>query len=1162
MHLKQLKLAGFKSFVDPTVIPFPSQLLAILGPNGCGKSNIIDAVRWVLGESSAKTLRGESMADVIFNGSSNRKPVGQAQVELVFDNSFGRVTGQFARFQEISIKRVVTRAGDSAYYLNGTRCRRRDITDLFLGTGAGAQGYSIIGQGTISKLIEARPEELRSYFEEAAGVSKYKERRRETLQRMHTTEEHLTRVHDIRSELDKQLERLSKQAKTAERFVALKEAERHGRALICVLKWRDLSATLTDKKNTLRLLRSNYEQHQNEHAVLDAMIVAKQQALYHANTQLAEQQTTYYQIGTDIARIEQELLQKTREHERLTKECEQLKNDYLMLDAHLTEQRSLLLTCEQELEQHSQNRHIFEQALLAQEQRVAGYLQAEQVWDEDWRSLQLLLNQLRREIDIQALQLQHYLTERQQLVLRLEKIDLALDEHALEDLNQLIKKSKDETADNLHDLELANQRVEQLSKQQSQASALYAETSQQVHQNQDRLAQLKVDCAALQASLNAACKFNTAELASDWQHKAKVFESIEVDQAWRPACELVLGIGLHAIIVDSLEDLWDSIQTQQKNIVFTVAHQAVKNTARYPTLLDKITKCCPSWASSLETVFAADDLKMALSWLPTLKAHESIVTPDGLWLGLGWLIVSREKDDKTDSLLEQQAQFLIRSEALLNAEHALAQAIVARDEAHQKLQMLNDALLQAKAVSEECLSAYRQSQLLCDEYIRQQEQLAGKHQELALEAAGIQSRLEVLVEEQLKLSEAHEKNSQAECGYKVKEQALLDDKKSWSSQLAHAQTDLDLCRKELHACELVLTQHRQQQQHYLANRVRDEEQLALLQERLEQLALLLHADNGSDVSLQHNLALKCEMHAKLDEALHLARATIQNLESELAESLHDLREFERKVKSEQEHMQQLLMEEQALIFRVDAQLNALTELGFSLSSFDATVLEYADLAQKEEELVEIAEKIKRLGAINLLAIEEYETELNRKQQLDMQYDDLTNALQTLEKAIAQMDKETSLRLQQTFDEVNLAFQKLFPRLFGGGHARLLLTCDNLLEAGVLVMAQPPGKRNSSIQLLSGGEKAMTAVALVFAIFQQNPSPFCMLDEVDAPLDEANVGRFCDLVKEMSQAVQFLFITHNKATMMLAEHLIGVTMREPGVSRVVAVDIEQALSIGE
>ncbi|RUR09524.1 chromosome segregation protein SMC [Legionella sp. km772] len=1162
MHLKQLKLAGFKSFVDPTVVHFPSQLVAVLGPNGCGKSNIIDAVRWVMGESSAKNLRGESMTDVIFNGSSNRKPVGQASVELVFDNSLGRLVGPFASYGEVAVKRVVTRDGDSNYYLNGSRCRRRDITDIFLGTGAGARGYSIIGQGTISRLIEAKPEELRTFLEEAAGVSKYKERRRETLQRIGQTQENLNRVSDIREELDKQLQRLERQAKAAERYTILKEEEALCRAEIMALKWQDFNGQQQVKQKELYDLALRHEEQQSALTQVQTQKTALIEKSYEVNEQVQNIQKLFYQIGTEVARLEEGIQQHHREQKRLEQDKQQLQSDWQNAQEQVKQDEEQVLYTQQKAQELQAKLALIHKELQENERLLSEAQQQGQSWNEQWQEAQNSCNAVKSDLQIVRVKKQHSEQNRQQLILRLEK--LARDkshlspEHLEQKQCQLTTEHEELQARQL----LVAEQLKSSNEQGARLRLAVHELEKQLQLLQKEFNRQNSDYAALNAVQKAALRgTKTEEGEHPWSKNARLIQQLHVEEEWQLACERVLADDLQAFIVEDFGLIWSQWSEYKKLGINTLTlNEITPNPSHKTRLRDKIQGPLPASLPSLEHIYAAETLAELQQWLPELLNYESIITRDGTWVGVGWiksltpaaqedmgLLARQQKLADLALIVNELQQHMTRTQVERDKQYqALEEVLSCNQELQNELNGVNEALRTSTLGVEKNLQELNHVKQLLANFGTQEEELQQNLEELNSDLCEFAEKvfsLEALLEEH----EQRYLQAQAE-------------RQKQNHHLSVLQQTVAEMRKHLHQAELEFDRELTKGQQLNDRIKREQERLIILQERLEHLASLCGQAAVPEREMQERLAECVLKHNEVEQQLTQGREQLLQVKVETDDLEKKVQHFELEIKQVHEQMAKVRMQEQELAVRASAIQESLQELNLNAEVLLERIPSGVNQSLREEELISLNEKIKRLGAINLAAIEEFKSEQQRKLYLDEQHADLIEALATLQLAIDKMDKETKTRLETTFNEVNSSFKALFPRLFGGGKAQLELTCDNLLEAGIVVMAQPPGKRNSTIHLLSGGEKAMTAVALVFAIFQLNPSPFCMLDEVDAPLDDVNVGRFCALVKEMSQFVQFLFITHNKVTMELADHLIGVTMREPGVSRLVAVDVKEALTM--
>lgn len=1159
MRLQQIKLTGFKSFVDTTVIPFPGQLVGVLGPNGCGKSNVIDAVRWVLGESSAKNLRGESMADVIFNGSTNRRASGQASVELVFDNSGATLPGPFGAYREISVRRVVTRDGESGYFLNGTRCRRRDITDLFLGTGAGARGYSIIGQGTVSKIVEARPEELRAYLEEAAGVSRYRDRRRETVQRMEQARENLERVALLREELDKQLARLERQAKTAERFRTLKARERVCKTGLLLVRRDTLSAQRDGLHRTLRSLEDTRSTQEALHARLTAEALACRDRMESRARTVTELQEQCYRLGTEIARLEEQRAQALRAREQLLEEQLRLKevwqqahDRYMLAGETLTtrEAQSQVLAAELEtlrarLDDARTTLDARRQALEDTEARL--------------ESARSNLSNARQQHQLSLVRAENLKARLEDGERRLAKNQAALDGLAESDsdaaflalLGERDAKIQDEEAAAaqharaLARVQEAREALMRLGHEKAQAQKAFAEDNAQL-----------VSLRAVQQSAGSAASISPPESVA---HLPQLMASLKVEDEWQTACEQVFADALHAYVV---QDVGGVTVESDTPLALLEVRVPADSAPRFPSLLQKMRGAVPCWLHAPEYIYTVDSLEEARRMQSELLPHESVITLDGAWLGPGWIQVPGRARTMEEGVLARQARIDLLAVVVGEKENTLMRLQAEDAMWRERLQTAEQEEREAARRQSEAVKAVFDAQSALSRLEQQREALKTERARLVAERNEWNEAREELTLQMKDAAAISLEARELEAEYLLTVESIEEERRAAEGAHRAVLIALEELREEVHESGRRFDRLQAEASEARRTMEREAQTRASLENSLEDIAEALASAESPGVDMHEVLQEKISRHAEYETLRESANSELDTLREQFTTLEAEARLEDEKIKKSAAQQVELQLQEQTLAVRLQTLAESLAEFGPEAPEFSQETEAPATEAACEEELLVLADAIRRLGAINLAAIEEYETERVRRDALNAQHEDLSSALATLEEAIAKLDAETKVRFQETFDAVNTAFQALFPRLFGGGRATLSLTCDNLLEAGVMVLAQPPGKRNSTIHLLSGGEKAMTAVALIFAIFQLNPSPFCMLDEVDAPLDDVNVGRFCDLVREMSQFVQFLFITHNRVTMELAENLIGVTMREPGVSRVVAVDVEQALTFCE
>ncbi len=1163
MRLKSIKLAGFKSFVDATTVNFPSNMAAVVGPNGCGKSNIIDAVRWVMGESSAKNLRGESMTDVIFNGSSGRKPVGQASIELVFDNSDGTLVGEYAAYGEISIKRIVNREAESIYQLNGSRCRRKDITDIFLGTGLGPRSYAIIEQGMISKLIEAKPDELRVFVEEAAGISKYKERRRDTENRIRRTRENLERLTDIREELDRQLQHLKRQARTAERYREMKAQERLLAAQHMAIQWRDLDQQRVNQGTVIRNLEVRLEEQLAQRVAADTGIEKLRNRHADQNEAFNTVQAEFYRLGADITRAEQQIQHQREREQHLRRDLQQTEDSLRQSGEHIEHDRERLAAWREELESIEPE---LELSRAGEEESAEFLLNAEesmQRWQQAWDEFNQQAAKPRHQSEVEQSRIQHLDQVMQRLGERLRKLEHERDGIMVDEDAEAVMMLRERIAE----IEIETEALEQ------EQAALQSRITDQKQRDElvateiNQLRSTFQQCQGRHASLEALqqAALGQDDVTAGWlgRHQLdsspRLADGLSVQSGWEKAVETVLCDFLQAVRVDSIEQLSDQLaEVDGANLVFFDRGSANVAPAPGPGLVPLATAVTGA-EGMLGGIFRAENLLEALRQRTQLAAGESIITRDGIWLGSGWLrvaalgneqdgVIARQRDlEQLAAQLEEQQSRLQQLESdrqcLQNDLQQLEQQrqqqeLALRDRAREHSRLASELSANQVRVEQSLLRRQRAEQ----ESSEAREQLAQEQENLMLSRQLLQQALDAMEIDN------------------VKREAMLLERDEARARLDQARQrarhDKDASHQLAMRCQSLTTQAASVEQGV----ERLHQQLAQLHERRETLSTALEENSAPIDEVRESLELDLEKRLRVEGRLTEARALLDAIDHEMRET-----EDARNRAEQQIDLLRGKLENQRLEIRtIEVQRTSLQQQlqhdKFELESLLQALPEDASEQAWQEDLERMQARIQRLGAINLAAIDEYQAQAERKLYLDSQNDDLVEALETLENAIHKIDRETRSRFKETFDEINGGLQELFPRVFGGGNAYLELTGEDLLDTGIAIMARPPGKRNSTIHLLSGGEKALTAIALVFAIFRLNPAPFCMLDEVDAPLDDANVGRYARIVKEMSEHVQFIYITHNKITMEYADLLLGVTMHEPGCSRLVSVDIEEAAEL--
>lgn len=1163
MQLKKIKLAGFKSFVDPTTVLVPTNLVAIVGPNGCGKSNIIDAVCWVMGENSAKYLRGESLADVIFNGSTARKPVGQASVELVFDNQDGSLGGEYASYAEISIRRQISRDSESAYFLNGVRCRRRDIVDIFLGTGLGPRSYSIIGQNMISRIIEAKPDDMRVYLEEAAGVSRYKERRRETENRIQHTKENLSRLNDVRTELEKQLNALKRQANAAEKYKILKQEERVVRAEWLAIQWREIDTRLVGDSLQIQQQATGLEARQAELTELNLQWEYKRENLREASAAFQEVQQRYYAIGNAITRLEQDVAHTEERQQERQKAIQDTEQESIEVTSQLEETEEQLAELEQDAENLEPEVKNAMAAANSLKTELARAEDAMQTWQNQWDNFNQLASKTTQIAEVEQTRIQHLeqkivANRQRQTKLEEEKslIDFSKLESSIAGLDEEVEKTVAES----------EERVQNLAEMQEQIATLritQQKASEKINQVQGELQVLQGKEASLQALQETALGRRNDHLTK-WlkthklDKKPRLAEEMKVATGWELAVEKVLGAYLQAVCVEDMQSMLAlSEELKQGSLTLVAQSPSPKIKAASDTLLSKVDSSWPL-ASLLAGIYVAPSLTAAYEMSGSLAPHESVITKDGTWLSHAWLRVSRDENPEAGVFQrEEELREISKKIQTLRAEH---------EQLTENLEDYREQLKDSENQRELLQKTANQAQVKAAEIQTEQKITKERLTELKDRAARFEKEFadskaqQKESEEELKASRAKWQKAVDDLSAQTAQrETLAKNRDEMRNQLQTTRNNASLAKDKAHQLEIRLQTTLSELSSFKQAKSRLSAQLSTLKERQATLQAELDAASSLE-ALQQNLEEALQNRLQLEEELNARRSAEETVNQELRQFETRRQEIEREITKLRDKLESLRIESQGLKVKSETLIEQVKEIGLPLEDVLKQLPEITGVEEWQARLEQITLRISRLGAINLVAIEEYTACAERKEYLDKQNADLQEGLNTLESAIAKIDKETRAKFKETFDKVNAHFEALFPKVFGGGKAYLELTGDNLLDAGVSLMACPPGKRNSSIHLLSGGEKALTAIALVFSIFQLNPAPFCLLDEVDAPLDDANIGRFCLLVKEMSQKTQFIFISHNKLAIEMGETLIGVTMHEPGVSRLVSVDVQEAMNL--
>lgn len=1154
MRLKYIKLVGFKSFVDATKVPFPEQMTCVVGPNGCGKSNVIDAVRWVLGESSARNLRGDAMTDVIFNGSSARKPVSQASVELVFDNSSGRLQGEFANYQEISVKRVVTREAQSTYLLNNTKCRRRDITDLFLGTGLGPRSYAIIEQGMISRLIESRPQELRVFIEEAAGISKYKERRKDTESRMTRTRDNLERLTDVREELSTQLQKLQRQAAAARRYKDLKAQERQLKAQLQALKWLAYQQQYDRVEQQLQKQQTELERWVAEQRGSERGQTTLRERQHQLKADFDAAQQRFYQISNDITRFEQRIQHQRELAEQRRRE--QTDGDYQrqQLQDQLSDERAELEKVQAQLHQLRPKRELCAAQSEEAAEQVAQREEDYQKWQDSAQAAQNNRTELEQQARVLSTEQAGIESLRQRLQQQAEQVSAQLSELNNSNSDDTLRDLEAELAEMDETRAAAELKVQETEQALTSAQTTLVAEQKQLTTLSDRLAQVNGRAASLQQLIESAEKPVAAALThwlQGYSHVASLAEALQVEPAWQLAAEQVAGPWLNSpVVLESIEQWPDMADSGRVLLAAETAEPASHTLAAHMRGEGRRI-------ALFHEVGVAADLAAAKSLLQQ-QDITWVVLPDGRQVS-SWGLSSERKSEENSQLVWQQKLAAVHEEQReLEAAQKASQQLVAK--LQQQIEALQHALReqreqlhqvqQSRAELYAELSALQREQT---QKLQRREQLQSEQEEVAIAQEAQDERLLALEEARAEL-EAQLLEQEPE------QHAMQQQGERLRSDVQSARDLYQQAIQTQHEVQLEVQQLSQTEQHLRSTAQRTQDQFERLQSRLRELA---QQDDDTDTSeLDEELALALAQRDEVESEKTTYGEALAEVEEELGILTQGQHAVVNQIEKQREQVEASKIELAAARERGHTLLEGLQESGYGLKEVLATMPEDASEPEWQQRLDKVSRALQQLGAINLAAIEEAEAQAERKAYLDSQYDDLQASLEVLDDAIRKIDKETRQRFRKTFDQVNGDLGRLFPKVFGGGSAYLALTEEDLLETGVTIMARPPGKKNSTIHLLSGGEKALTALSLVFAIFRLNPAPFCLLDEVDAPLDDANVGRFCRLVQEMSESVQFIYISHNKIAMEMATHLAGVTMQEPGVSRLVAVDVDAAVAMAE
>jgi chromosome segregation protein len=1174
LRLTHIKLAGFKSFVDPTAISIPGDLVGVVGPNGCGKSNIIDAVRWVLGESKASALRGESMQDVIFTGSASRKPVSRASVELVFDNKLGKAAGQWTSYSEISIKRVVYRDGDSTYSINNIRVRRRDISDLFLGTGIGGNGYAIIEQGMISRVIEAKPQELKLFLEEAAGISKYRQRRHETERRLIDTQKNLLRIEDICQEIKKQLQHLEVQAEVANQFKALQQKLHHTQNLLWLTHKKKAETKRLHAEKEIQRLELELETETTFLQKTKNEVEELRHRHYAASDALHEIQGTLYATNAKLTQIEQEIKHLRETNYRVSEQITEVERQLVENSEKNKLSLNSLKHWNQEFEKACLEHELSEKKNIFESEKLPVLETDARIAQESLHDTQRNLSLLEQARELEQNHLSHALKIFQQLESRQSRLEQELNALPQQDLDALSTLQNETKSLELTlsqkkmALQLAEIKLPQVTATRDEINKKKQALQQAAAQAQARFDALQ----RLQRQLESNQALNKWMTDHQFNSLPRLWQNIQAKKGWEDALEAILRERLNsaefdqlAVIQEWIDDLppgkWTIFESSVSDQAVNTAQNEQLKKYNWQSILSHISCSQPAIKAVLDewlcNIFVVENLQTGLSERSNLTAGEKLVTPEG-HIFTRYSLTFFTPDSQLHGVLSRKQELNQISDELINIEKNLNQE---QSRLHLAEQTCAETIETIKACRQECEQLQQQQHHSQLETIKMT-QVADRSEQRRKQ---IESELND-IKHQLRTERLHQENAKQKITSHAAEIEELT-KMLQKNQIAwETANQLLLKQRQLIQMTMQAVQAAVFHQKNCQNKTKEiQETIKTIDENAVRLASkrenLINKINTIDED-KLNLQLQESLSQRINHETSVIHA--RDILEDAAKDLQKIEEArmtsEQKIHPLQESLNNArLSEQEARITenQFTEQLNAATAdmeslLPF-LGKFKPTVL--------QEDINRLNANIKSLGEVNLAALNELQILRAREVYLGSQLVDLKEAVATLQNVIRQIDRETRERLSETFHALNNNLNEVFPAIFGGGQAQLILSGSEILDAGIQLMAQPPGKKNSSIQLLSGGEKALTALALVFSMFRLNPAPFCLLDEVDAPLDDSNTSRFCDLVKKMSEQTQFLFISHNKITMEMAQQLIGITMQEQGVSRVVAVDIDEAVKLG-
>ena len=1170
MRINRIRINGFKSFVDPTTLKLPGNLTGIVGPNGCGKSNIIDALTWVLGETSAKQLRGESMDDIIFNGSGGRQQVSKATVEIVLDNSDGSVGDRYSNFSEIAVKRELVRDNQSNYSINGVRCRRKDVTDLFLGTGVGSRQYSVIGQGMVSRIVESKPEEMRGFLEEAAGISRYKDRRRETENKIKQTRVNIARINDLRNELQTQLNRLERQAREAKRYNKLKDEENLLQKKILAFRFsslerkrKELSASKVTSDEALATKNSEVLKVDSEISIF----TNKNEESY---KKLNEGQSEFYKHSAKISRLEEIVKQNEERKSEAMSEQEEIQEKINVVRQDITNSTGALESVRAEISNVAAQTQAEKDKVASDRLALSKKIEEASVSGEQLNLLTISHQELEKTLERLKLQLIHCRQNKDLSSTTLNSLTEESSQLEQEDHSSSLEKAKTMVEDQENNQKVLKQKRDDLRKSILHQRTKLDEETRKLHQGQKQLEEVRGRYSSLKTLQDSVHAHENEELKSWFANirmgeLRRLVETVEIETGWEVAFERAVTIPLNAYVkpnvVEDLKGKFSSFDDVPADITIIDSREFPIKSRGHRTLLSKVIRA-PSVIKQIAAgITIADSKEEIKSLIAGIDEWNIAVSKDGTIVAPGWISICDRKNEKTNLILRENEIRRLKAR-LTNLEKQILHTQDTLNGHNTKLEQLHseEQIIEEKIQERELRVVGAK-----ESYLEHKAKAAQRGTRLEAIKSATEDARAVLRKENETEKDLMQNLSSAERQIEsifIEKQETASKNKLIQTQTEDSRLELQTKTEHLHSLEIQLQNLKSKEETILFSIVQNQKQEEDFKDRQSRIRTSLQNDEISKKDELQNIDSAFQKKREIEQSLQGLKNGISVLEQDIKQLNSIRKKKQSELDSLKAKQEEIRVEDRSLEVLQEEIIRAAHKINVGIENAKDELSEDDSQKTLEVDLEKVLKKIERLGPLNLAAIEEFSELELRKKHFDSQNEDLEKALENLVSAIRKIDNETKARFKDIYDKVNKNITNVFSKLFGGGSARLVLTDQDILETGVSILARPPGKRNTNISQLSGGEKALTALSIIFTIFSLKPSPFCLLDEVDAPLDDSNVIRYAEMIAEMSKSVQFLFVSHNKLTMEIADQLIGVTMEEPGVSRMVSVDVPQALQLVE